>query len=43
VGKNLDDFDLPVVNDDVNLQAQGFRETQEVCSIVVEDDHLRAT
>ena len=42
MGKNLDDFDLPKIYADANLQIGSFREVQEECSIVVEDEHLRS-
>ncbi|XP_024964415.1 uncharacterized protein LOC112504704 [Cynara cardunculus var. scolymus] len=42
MGKSLDDFDLPMVDANSNFQSGEFREVQEECSIVVEDEHLRA-
>ncbi|CAH1424037.1 unnamed protein product [Lactuca virosa] len=42
MGNKLDNFDLPTVNTDLNLQSGVFHEVQEECSIVVEDDHFRA-
>ncbi|KAL4582397.1 hypothetical protein LXL04_006945 [Taraxacum kok-saghyz] len=42
MGKSIDDFDLPTIDRDVDLQSGGFCEVQEESSIVVEDDHLRA-
>ncbi|KAL4563839.1 hypothetical protein LXL04_027887 [Taraxacum kok-saghyz] len=42
MGKSIDDFDLPAINRDVDLQSGGFREVQEESSIVVKDEHLRA-
>ncbi|KAL4561894.1 hypothetical protein LXL04_034076 [Taraxacum kok-saghyz] len=42
MGNNLSEFDLPVVNTDVDLQSFVFREVQEESLIVVETDHLRA-
>ncbi|KAI3735759.1 hypothetical protein L6452_15271 [Arctium lappa] len=40
MGKNLNDFDLPNLNGDVNLESRGFREAQEEYSIIVEDEDL---
>ncbi|KAI3752350.1 hypothetical protein L2E82_24321 [Cichorium intybus] len=42
MGKDLGDFDLPMVNSTMNLEAEGYREVQEEYSIVIEDEHLRA-
>jgi len=42
MGKDLNDFDLPTVNANSNLQDVGFREVQEEYSILVEDEHLQA-
>ncbi|XP_024963500.1 ATP-dependent DNA helicase PIF2-like [Cynara cardunculus var. scolymus] len=42
MGKSLDDFHLPMVDANVDFQSKEFREVQEECSIVVEDEHLRA-
>ncbi|XP_024982867.1 uncharacterized protein LOC112519115 [Cynara cardunculus var. scolymus] len=42
MGKNLDDFNLPKINVDTNLQFGSFREVQEEYSIIVKDEHLRA-
>ena len=42
MGKNLDDFDLPKIIVDANLQFGGFREVQQEYSIVLEDEHLSA-
>ncbi|XP_023734550.1 uncharacterized protein LOC111882412 [Lactuca sativa] len=42
MGNKLDNFDLPTLKTDLSLQSGVFREVQEECSIVVEDDHLRA-
>ncbi|XP_024965948.1 uncharacterized protein LOC112506156 [Cynara cardunculus var. scolymus] len=42
MGKSLDDFDLPMVDANSNFQSGEFHEVQEECSIVVEDEHLRA-
>ncbi|XP_024963960.1 uncharacterized protein LOC112504257 [Cynara cardunculus var. scolymus] len=41
MGKSLDDFDLPMVDANSNFQSGEFREVEEECSIVVEDEHLR--
>ncbi|KAK9065053.1 hypothetical protein SSX86_016437 [Deinandra increscens subsp. villosa] len=42
MGKNLNDFDLPELTEDVNLHSRGFREIQEEYGIVVEPEHLAA-
>ena len=42
MGNNLSEFDIPVINTDVDLQSFVFREVQEESSIVVEIDHLHA-
>ena len=42
MSKNLNEFDLPVVNTNVDLQSFVFRELQDEASIVVESDHLLA-
>ncbi|KAD4178348.1 hypothetical protein E3N88_26939 [Mikania micrantha] len=42
MGKNLDDFDLPNITEDVNLQSTGYREIQEEYGILVEAEHLCA-
>ncbi|KAI3509551.1 hypothetical protein L1887_24917 [Cichorium endivia] len=42
MGKDLGDFDLPLVNTTINLESEGHREVQEEYSVVVEDEHLRA-
>ncbi|KAI3744295.1 hypothetical protein L1987_57372 [Smallanthus sonchifolius] len=42
IGKNLHDFDLPNITEDVNLQYVGHREVQEEYGIVVEAEHLCA-
>ncbi|KAI3709788.1 hypothetical protein L2E82_39554 [Cichorium intybus] len=42
MGKDLGDFDLPIVNTTINLESEGHREVQEEYSVVVEDEHLRA-
>ncbi|XP_024989234.1 uncharacterized protein LOC112523788 [Cynara cardunculus var. scolymus] len=40
IGKNLNDFDIPRVNIDVNLQDGGFGEVQEEYLIVVQEEYL---
>ncbi|KAI3740150.1 hypothetical protein L2E82_30571 [Cichorium intybus] len=40
--KNINDFDLPTLSTNVSFQFANSREVQEECSIVVEDEHLRA-
>ncbi|KAJ9544141.1 hypothetical protein OSB04_023848 [Centaurea solstitialis] len=42
MGKDLNDFDLPTVNPNSNLQDVGSRKVQEEYSIIVEDEHLQA-
>ncbi|KAI3725247.1 hypothetical protein L1987_65028 [Smallanthus sonchifolius] len=42
MGKNLHDFDLPNITEDVNLRNVGHRELQEDYGIVVEAEHLYA-
>ncbi|CAH1442934.1 unnamed protein product [Lactuca virosa] len=42
MSNKLENFDLPAINTDLNLQSGVFREVQEECSIVVEPDHLHA-
>ncbi|KAI3764815.1 hypothetical protein L2E82_14832 [Cichorium intybus] len=42
LGKNLNDFDLPIVNADVNVESRGYRDVQEEYSIVVEYEDLHA-
>ncbi|KAJ9557871.1 hypothetical protein OSB04_012485 [Centaurea solstitialis] len=42
MGKDLNDFDLPPVNPNSNLEDVGSREVQEEYSIIVEDEHLQA-
>ncbi|KAJ9547060.1 hypothetical protein OSB04_019603 [Centaurea solstitialis] len=42
MGKNLDDFDLPKIYANANLQIGSFCDVQEEYSIMVEDEHLRA-
>ncbi|KAI3496583.1 hypothetical protein L1887_38948 [Cichorium endivia] len=42
MGKDLGDFDLPMVNSTINLESGGCREVQEEYSIVIEDEHLRS-
>ncbi|KAJ9561459.1 hypothetical protein OSB04_006619 [Centaurea solstitialis] len=41
MGKDLNDFDLPTVDTNSNLQDVGSREVQEEYSIIVEDKHLQ--
>ncbi|XP_021995720.1 uncharacterized protein LOC110892890 [Helianthus annuus] len=42
MGKNINEFDLPKITDDVNLQDAGCRELQEEYGIVLEPEHLSA-
>ncbi|XP_022026932.1 uncharacterized protein LOC110927913 [Helianthus annuus] len=42
MGKNINEFDLPKITDDVNLQDAGYRELQEEYGIVLEPEHLSA-
>ncbi|XP_021991851.1 ATP-dependent DNA helicase PIF1-like [Helianthus annuus] len=42
MGKNFNEFDLPKITDDVNLQDAGYRELQEEYGIVLEPEHLSA-
>ncbi|KAJ9539181.1 hypothetical protein OSB04_031914 [Centaurea solstitialis] len=42
MGKNIDDYALPKIYADANLQIGSFREVQDEYSILVEDEHLRA-
>ncbi|KAJ9539421.1 hypothetical protein OSB04_032154 [Centaurea solstitialis] len=42
MGKDLNDFDLPMVNANSSLQDVGSREVQEEYSIIVEDEYLQA-
>ncbi|CAH1437702.1 unnamed protein product [Lactuca virosa] len=39
---NIDGFDLPKINENVDLESGVFREVQEECSIVLESEHLQA-
>ncbi|XP_023739168.1 uncharacterized protein LOC111887234 [Lactuca sativa] len=39
---NIDDFDLPKINENVNLEYGVFLEVQEECSVVIEPEHLQA-
>ncbi|CAH1427950.1 unnamed protein product [Lactuca virosa] len=39
---NIDCFDLPKINENVDLEFGVFREVQEECSIVLESEHLQA-
>nr|GEX72764.1 hypothetical protein [Tanacetum cinerariifolium] len=43
MGKDIDDFDLPKLNIDANLEFGVVRELQEGYSIVLEDEHLVAS
>ncbi|GJZ88317.1 helicase-like protein, partial [Tanacetum coccineum] len=40
LGKDIDDFDLPKLNIDANLESEVVRELQEEYFIVVEEEHL---
>nr|GEX18533.1 hypothetical protein [Tanacetum cinerariifolium] len=42
MGKDIDDFDLPILNIDANLESRVVRELQKEYFIVVEDEHLVA-
>ncbi|CAH1421261.1 unnamed protein product [Lactuca virosa] len=42
MGDRIDDFDLPKINQNVDLEFGVFREVQEECSIVLEPEHLQA-
>ncbi|XP_052626500.1 uncharacterized protein LOC111912907 [Lactuca sativa] len=42
MGKDLGDFDLPMLNTTINLESAGYREVVEEYSIVIEDEHLLA-
>nr|KAJ0216741.1 hypothetical protein LSAT_V11C300144770 [Lactuca sativa] len=42
MGDRIDDFDLPKINQNVDLEFGVFREVQEECSIVLEHEHLQA-
>ncbi|XP_022040020.1 uncharacterized protein LOC110942554 [Helianthus annuus] len=42
MGRNFNEFDLPKITDDVNLQDAGCRELQEEYGIVLEPEHLSA-
>jgi len=42
MGNNLDDFNLPSVNEASTLESRGFREVQEEYSIIMEGEDLRA-
>ncbi|XP_022014958.1 uncharacterized protein LOC110914479 [Helianthus annuus] len=42
MGKNINEFDLPKITDDVNLQDAGYHELQEEYGIVLEPEHLSA-
>nr|GEV99160.1 hypothetical protein [Tanacetum cinerariifolium] len=42
LGKDIDDFDLPTLNIDANLESRVVRELQEEYFIVVEEEHLVA-
>ncbi|XP_022004614.1 uncharacterized protein LOC110902209 [Helianthus annuus] len=42
MGKNFNEFDLPKITDNVNLQDAGYRELQEEYGIVLEPEHLSA-
>ncbi|XP_023771820.1 uncharacterized protein LOC111920477 [Lactuca sativa] len=42
MSNKLENFDLPAINTELNLQSGVFCEVQEECSIVVELDHLHA-
>ncbi|GKF13607.1 ATP-dependent DNA helicase PIF1-like protein, partial [Tanacetum coccineum] len=43
MGKDIDDFDLPKLNIDANLESGVVRELQEEYSIVMEEEHLVAS
>nr|GEW37624.1 hypothetical protein [Tanacetum cinerariifolium] len=43
VGKDIDDFDLPKLNIDANLESEVVRELQKEYYIVVEEEHLVAS
>ncbi|XP_022014585.1 uncharacterized protein LOC110914074 [Helianthus annuus] len=42
MGKNINEFDLPNITDDVNLHDAGYRELQEEYGIVLEPEHSSA-
>nr|KAJ0203108.1 hypothetical protein LSAT_V11C500246880 [Lactuca sativa] len=42
MGDRIDDFDLPKINQNVDLEFGVFREVQEECSIVLKHEHLQA-
>ncbi|CAH1447481.1 unnamed protein product [Lactuca virosa] len=42
MGDRIDDFDLPKINQNVDLEFGVFCEVQEECSIVLEPEHLQA-
>ncbi|XP_021985882.1 ATP-dependent DNA helicase PIF1-like [Helianthus annuus] len=42
MSKNINEFDLPKITDDVNLKDVGYRELQEEYGIVLESKHLSA-
>jgi DNA replication protein DnaC len=42
MGKNISSFDFSLLNEDLDLEGGGFREVNEECSIVVEEEHLLA-
>ncbi|CAH1420675.1 unnamed protein product [Lactuca virosa] len=42
MGDDIDDFDLPKINQNDDLEFGVFREVQEECSIVLEPEHLQA-
>lgn len=42
MGKNIQNFDLPELNEDLDLEGGGFREVNKEFAIAVEDEHLLA-
>ncbi|CAI9298843.1 unnamed protein product [Lactuca saligna] len=42
MGDNIDDFDLPKINQNVNLEFVVFRDVEEEFSMVFEPEHLQA-